>query len=101
MLNHIKIRFGFLMQNCITIFVYSMLNFKNKIGLTNAILASLIILISGKYSEAQATVRKHPISIALSNRVLEKIDKEASKQKRSSTNRKISKQSEYCFLSYK
>ena len=29
------------------------------------------------------TVRKHPVSIALSNRVLEKIDKEASKQKRS------------------
>jgi hypothetical protein len=28
-------------------------------------------------------VRKHPISIALSNRVLEKIDKEALKQKRS------------------
>jgi len=28
-------------------------------------------------------VRKHPVSIALSNRVLEKIDKEASKQKRS------------------
>ena len=26
---------------------------------------------------------KHPVSIALSNRVLEKIDKEASKQKRS------------------
>jgi metal-responsive CopG/Arc/MetJ family transcriptional regulator len=28
-------------------------------------------------------VRKHPVSIALSNRVLEKIDKEASKQKSS------------------
>jgi hypothetical protein len=28
-------------------------------------------------------VRKHPVSIALSNRILEKIDKEASKQKRS------------------
>jgi hypothetical protein len=28
-------------------------------------------------------VRKHPVSIVLSNRVLEKIDKEASKQKRS------------------
>jgi metal-responsive CopG/Arc/MetJ family transcriptional regulator len=28
-------------------------------------------------------VRKHPVSIALSKRVLEKIDKEASKQKRS------------------
>jgi metal-responsive CopG/Arc/MetJ family transcriptional regulator len=28
-------------------------------------------------------VRKHPVSIALSNRVLDKIDKEASKQKRS------------------
>jgi hypothetical protein len=28
-------------------------------------------------------VRKHPVSIALSNRVLEKIDQEASKQKRS------------------
>jgi hypothetical protein len=28
-------------------------------------------------------MRKHPVSIALSNRVLEKIDKEASKQKRS------------------
>jgi hypothetical protein len=28
-------------------------------------------------------VRKHPVSIALSNRVLEKIDKEALKQKRS------------------
>jgi metal-responsive CopG/Arc/MetJ family transcriptional regulator len=28
-------------------------------------------------------VHKHPVSIALSNRVLEKIDKEASKQKRS------------------
>jgi len=41
------------------------------------------ILASGKYSEAQATVRKHPVSKALSNRVLEKIDKEASKQKRS------------------
>jgi hypothetical protein len=40
-------------------------------------------LTSGKYSEAQVTVRKHPVSIALSNRVLEKIDKEASKQKRS------------------
>jgi metal-responsive CopG/Arc/MetJ family transcriptional regulator len=26
-------------------------------------------------------MRKHPVSIALSNRVLEKIDKEASKQK--------------------
>ena len=36
-----------------------------------------------KYSEAQVTVRKHPVSIALSNRVLEKIDKEASKAKRS------------------
>jgi metal-responsive CopG/Arc/MetJ family transcriptional regulator len=33
--------------------------------------------------EAQVTVRKHPVSIALSKRVLEKIDKEASKQKRS------------------
>jgi len=33
--------------------------------------------------ESQVTVRKHPVSIALSNRVLEKIDKEASKQKRS------------------
>ena len=32
---------------------------------------------------AQVTVRKHPVSIAFSNRVLEKIDKEASKQKRS------------------
>jgi hypothetical protein len=29
------------------------------------------------------TMRKHPVSIALSNRVLEKIDKEALKQKRS------------------
>ena len=28
-------------------------------------------------------MRKHPVSIALSNRVLEKIDKEALKQKRS------------------
>jgi hypothetical protein len=28
-------------------------------------------------------MRKHPVSIALFNRVLEKIDKEASKQKRS------------------
>jgi metal-responsive CopG/Arc/MetJ family transcriptional regulator len=28
-------------------------------------------------------MRKHPVSIALSNRVLEKIDREASKQKRS------------------
>jgi hypothetical protein len=28
-------------------------------------------------------MRKHPVSIALSKRVLEKIDKEASKQKRS------------------
>jgi metal-responsive CopG/Arc/MetJ family transcriptional regulator len=28
-------------------------------------------------------VRKHPVSIALSNRILEKIDKEATKQKRS------------------
>ena len=28
-------------------------------------------------------MHKHPVSIALSNRVLEKIDKEASKQKRS------------------
>jgi metal-responsive CopG/Arc/MetJ family transcriptional regulator len=28
-------------------------------------------------------VRKHPVSIALSNRVLDKIDKEASKEKRS------------------
>jgi metal-responsive CopG/Arc/MetJ family transcriptional regulator len=28
-------------------------------------------------------MRKHPVSIALSNRVLEKIDKEAEKQKRS------------------
>jgi metal-responsive CopG/Arc/MetJ family transcriptional regulator len=28
-------------------------------------------------------VRKHPVSIALSNRILEKIDKEASKEKRS------------------
>jgi metal-responsive CopG/Arc/MetJ family transcriptional regulator len=28
-------------------------------------------------------VRKHPVSIALSNRILEKIDKAASKQKRS------------------
>jgi hypothetical protein len=34
-------------------------------------------------SEAQVTVRKHPVSIALSNRVLEKIDKESTKQKRS------------------
>jgi hypothetical protein len=40
-------------------------------------------ITSGKYSEAQVTARKHPVSIALSNRVLEKIDKEASKQKRS------------------
>jgi hypothetical protein len=36
-----------------------------------------------QYSEAQVTVRKHPVSIALSNRILEKIDKEALKQKRS------------------
>jgi hypothetical protein len=28
-------------------------------------------------------MRKHPVSLALSNRVLEKIDKEAEKQKRS------------------
>ena len=28
-------------------------------------------------------MRKHPVSIALSNRILEKIDKEATKQKRS------------------
>ena len=28
-------------------------------------------------------MRKHPVSIALSNHILEKIDKEASKQKRS------------------
>jgi metal-responsive CopG/Arc/MetJ family transcriptional regulator len=28
-------------------------------------------------------MRKHPVSIALSNRVLEKIDKEATRQKRS------------------
>jgi metal-responsive CopG/Arc/MetJ family transcriptional regulator len=28
-------------------------------------------------------VQKHPVSIALSNRILEKIDKEALKQKRS------------------
>ena len=40
-------------------------------------------ITSGKYSEAQVTVHKHPVSIALSNRVLEKIDKEASKEKRS------------------
>jgi hypothetical protein len=33
--------------------------------------------------EIQTSVRKHPVSIALSNRVLEKINKEASKQKRS------------------
>jgi hypothetical protein len=38
---------------------------------------------SGKYLEAQVLVRKHPVSIALSNRVLEKVDHEASKQKRS------------------
>jgi hypothetical protein len=38
---------------------------------------------SDKYSVAQATVRKHPVSTALSNRVLEKIDKEATNQKRS------------------
>jgi hypothetical protein len=41
------------------------------------------ILTSGKYSEAQAIMRKYPVSIALSNRVLEKIDNEASKQTRS------------------
>jgi hypothetical protein len=41
------------------------------------------ILTNGTYLEAQVTVRKQPISIALSNRILEKIDKEASKQKRS------------------
>jgi hypothetical protein len=28
-------------------------------------------------------MKKHPVSIAISNRVLEKIDKEASKEKRS------------------
>jgi metal-responsive CopG/Arc/MetJ family transcriptional regulator len=28
-------------------------------------------------------MRKHPVSIALSNRILQKIDQEASKQKRS------------------
>ena len=33
--------------------------------------------------EDQVTVRKHPVNIVLSNRVLEKIDKEALKQKRS------------------
>jgi hypothetical protein len=33
--------------------------------------------------EAQVTVRKHPVSIAISIDVPEKIDKEASKQKRS------------------
>ena len=33
--------------------------------------------------EAQALMHKHPVSIALSNRVLEKKDREASKQKRS------------------
>ena len=33
--------------------------------------------------EAQALMRKHPVRIALSNRILEKIDKEASKQKKS------------------
>jgi metal-responsive CopG/Arc/MetJ family transcriptional regulator len=48
---------------------------------------------SGKSSEAQVTVLKHPVSIALSNRVLEKIDKEASKQKRS--------RSEYVELTFK
>jgi len=43
----------------------------------------IVNIASGKCSEAQVTVRKHPVSIALSNRVLEKIDKEALKQKRS------------------
>jgi hypothetical protein len=33
--------------------------------------------------EAHALIRKHPASIALSNYVLEQIDKEATKQKRS------------------
>jgi len=50
---------------------------------TVRMLCCLISKTSGKYSEAQVTVRKHPVSIALSNRVLEKIDKEASKEKRS------------------
>jgi len=36
-----------------------------------------------QYLEAQVTVRKHPVSIALSNGILDKIDKEALKQKRS------------------
>jgi subtilisin family serine protease len=35
------------------------------------------------YTRGQALMPKHPVSIALSNRVLEKIDKEALKQKRS------------------
>ena len=42
-----------------------------------------LILPRGKYSEAQATVHKHPVSIALSKDVLRQIDQEASKQKRS------------------
>ena len=36
-----------------------------------------------QYFEVQFIVSKHSARIALSNRVLEKIDKEASKQKRS------------------
>ena len=42
-----------------------------------------MLLISWSFLETQVTVRKHPVSIALANRVLEKIDKEALKQKRS------------------
>jgi len=38
---------------------------------------------NGKHRDSSSTVRKHPVSIALSNRISEKIDKEASKQKRS------------------
>jgi len=58
-------------------------SFKNKIGHDPSHLRFSASINNGKYSEAQVTVRKHPVSIALSNRVLEKIDKEALRQKRS------------------
>jgi hypothetical protein len=57
-------------------------NLKRRLQL-NPIYKKIVKYYSGKYQDAQATVRKHPVSIALSNRILQKIDQEATKQKRS------------------
>jgi hypothetical protein len=65
----------------ISLFGLKTSHIKGKTGKPNTNPHFPLILTRGKYLETQVTVRKHPVSIALSNRVLEKIDQEAETEK--------------------